>query len=63
MTTIYFKSPDERTVVSLRGRNPKPDKFMVRDGYQQIDPNEFRRLKRRILYGLKSSKVEEKEAG
>jgi len=63
MTTIYFKSPDEKSVISLRGKDPKPDEFMVRDGYQQIDQNEFRRLKRRIIYGQKSSKVEEKEAG
>lgn len=49
MMTIYLKSPDERIVVSVRGKNPKMDDWHKRKGYVQIESKEFRRIKARIL--------------
>jgi len=51
MATIYLKSPDERTVVSLNNRRtePKVPQFLIDRGYQKIDQNEFRKLKRRFI--------------
>lgn len=48
MTTIYLKSKDERTVTSLRGKNPQVPKFLIDEGYSQIDQKEFRKLLRKI---------------
>lgn len=48
MTTIYLKSQDERTVTSLRGKNPQVPKFLIDEGYSQIDQKEFRKLLRKI---------------
>lgn len=52
MATIYLKSPDEKTVVSIRGKNPEPDEYLMDKGYQQIEQAEFRRLKRRIMRSI-----------
>jgi len=51
MATIYLKSSDERTVVSLNNRRtePKVPQFLIDRGYQKIDQNEFRKLKRRFI--------------
>ena len=51
MATIYLKSSDERTVVSLNNRHtePKVPQFLIDRGYQKIDQNEFRKLKRRFI--------------
>jgi|GEM_PF-2845056 len=51
MPTIYVKSPDERTVISIRGSNPTLDDWMKAKGYLQIDKNEFRRIKAHINRG------------
>lgn len=51
MTTIYLKSADEHSVVSIRasgGRTPQIPDYLADEGYQVIDPKEFRRLKAKI---------------
>lgn len=49
MTTIYLKSPDEKTVVSIRGTHPCPDDYLW-DGYTIVDYKEFRRVKYKIQH-------------
>jgi pilus assembly protein Flp/PilA len=46
MTTIYFKSLDEKTVLSLRGPNPQP--AAAPKEYIQVSKTEFFRLKKII---------------
>ena len=49
MTTIYMKSKDEHTVMSIRGRDPVlPPQRLMDEGFTQITPKEFRRIKQRI---------------
>jgi len=60
MATIYLKSPDERVLISLRGKNPKMDDWHRKKGYVEIEPKEFRRIKTRILRG---SKRKDRKAG
>jgi hypothetical protein len=45
MTTIYLKSADEQTVVSLRGKNPTAEVAGL-EGFIQISKTEFFRLKK-----------------
>ena len=57
MTTIYFKSPDEKTVLSLRGKDPKPG--IAPQEYIQITQIEFRRIKARIhKHSISSEKAQ-----
>lgn len=51
MKTLHIKSKDERTVISIRGKNPQMDQWHIDKGYSEIDPKEFRRIKARILRG------------
>lgn len=57
MTTIYMKSPDERTVVSIHGRYPEPNENDLARGYVQIGQKEFIKLKRRIFGSLGVRKI------
>jgi Flp pilus assembly pilin Flp len=50
MTTIYFKSLDEKTVVSLRGTNPRADVAGLEE-YIEVTKSEFFRVKK-IIHNL-----------
>jgi hypothetical protein len=47
MTTIFLKSPDERTVTTITGRCPCADEYLS-IGYILIDAKEARKLRRKI---------------
>jgi hypothetical protein len=56
MTTIYLKSADEKTVVSIHGIEPCPDNYLML-GYTVIEYGEFRRIKFKIHRNLISEET------
>jgi hypothetical protein len=66
MTTLYFKSPDEHTVTSLRGAHngmPQIPAWLGDKGYIQIEEPEFKKLKRQIMKSSRGRVEESIEPG
>lgn len=56
MPVIYLKSSDERTVISIRGKNPRMEDWHRKKGYKKIEYAEFKKLRRRIQRGVPQPK-------